>query len=322
MKTEKNIIFASKTGSIMTDIKQLTLSHMQQMVADRDHIEIDHYISQGLAMVRKANVRLMLKSFDTEPVNLSSEPVVLKEMRVLILKQGSAHPILNLQQRHLEAGALIFAGANSILKTGNISEDAVGMGILLSDELFTLAMGHRIPKAFNGHLRDFNLQLKPEELDMLDHILELIYRSTQSESHQAQVTLSLVSAFIWYIDDIWSRHEDSNRKSLSREQRLFSDFIQLVNQYAHKEHQIDFYADRLFLSPRYMSTLVKKVSGKAAKEWIDEAITTRIKVELKHSDKSIAQIAYDLNFPNPSFFSKYFKRMTGMTPHEYITLNS
>ena len=67
---------------------------------------------------------------------------------------------------------------------------------------------------------------------------------------------------------------------------------------------------------------MKKVSGKAAKEWIDEAITTRIKVELKHSDKSIAQIAYDLNFPNPSFFSKYFKRMTGMTPHEYITLNS
>ena len=66
-----------------------------------------------------------------------------------------------------------------------------------------------------------------------------------------------------------------------------------------------------------MSTLVKQVSGKAAKQWIDDAIVARIKVELRHSDKSGAQIADELNFPNPSFFSKYFKRMTGLTPRDY-----
>ena len=66
-----------------------------------------------------------------------------------------------------------------------------------------------------------------------------------------------------------------------------------------------------------MSTLVKQVSGKAAKQWIDDAIVTRIKVELRHSSKSAAQIADEMNFPNPSFFCKYFKRMTGMTTQNY-----
>ena len=76
-------------------------------------------------------------------------------------------------------------------------------------------------------------------------------------------------------------------------------------------------SDALNISPRYMSTIVKAVSGKAAKQWIDDAITTRIKVELRHSDYTIAQIADKMNFANPSFFCKFFKRTTGMTTQAY-----
>ena len=66
-----------------------------------------------------------------------------------------------------------------------------------------------------------------------------------------------------------------------------------------------------------MSTLIKKVSGRAAKEWIDNTLLTLAKIELKHTNKSVAQIADELNFPNPSFFSKFFRRMTGKTPGAY-----
>jgi YesN/AraC family two-component response regulator len=71
------------------------------------------------------------------------------------------------------------------------------------------------------------------------------------------------------------------------------------------------------LADRYLGTIIRQASGVTAKEWIDRALVTRIKVELKHSDKTIAQISDDLLFPNPSFFSKYFKRLTGMTPLEF-----
>jgi AraC-like DNA-binding protein len=66
-----------------------------------------------------------------------------------------------------------------------------------------------------------------------------------------------------------------------------------------------------------MSTLVKQVSGKAAKQWIDDAIITRIKVALRHSDKTVSEIADEMCFPNSSFFCKYFKRLTGMTTQAY-----
>ena len=132
-----------------------------------------------------------------------------------------------------------------------------------------------------------------------------------------QVVLHLVAAFLWQLNYYWLESESERLATLSREQKLFSDFVQLVSRYATQEHNIDFYARRLFISPRYMSTLVKAVSGKPAKQWIDEAITMRIKVELRHTDKSAAQIADEMNFPNASFFCKFFRRMTGTTTQAY-----
>jgi len=126
-----------------------------------------------------------------------------------------------------------------------------------------------------------------------------------------------VSALLWLTNHMWSRHEQSHRESQSREQRLFTDFIQLVTQYAPEHHTIDFYASRLCLTPRYLSAIIRQVSGKSAKQWIDNALVTRIKIDLKHSDKPIALIADDMNFPNPSFMTKFFKRMTGMTPTQF-----
>ena len=78
-----------------------------------------------------------------------------------------------------------------------------------------------------------------------------------------------------------------------------------------------FYADRLCLSPRYLSSVIRDVSGRTVVEWVNQAVILEAKVLLKHSDLLTYQIADELHFPNPSFFSKFFKRMTGMTPQEY-----
>ena len=80
---------------------------------------------------------------------------------------------------------------------------------------------------------------------------------------------------------------------------------------------VEYYASQLCMAPRYFSTLIRGVSGKPPKEWIDDSLLTQVKIELKYTDKTIAQISDDNNFPTPSFFSKFFKRLTGMTPMEY-----
>jgi AraC-like DNA-binding protein len=63
--------------------------------------------------------------------------------------------------------------------------------------------------------------------------------------------------------------------------------------------------------------VVKQASGRSAKQWIDEALVTRIKIDLLHTEKPITSISDDMNFPNQSFFTKFFKRMTGMTPSQF-----
>lgn len=75
--------------------------------------------------------------------------------------------------------------------------------------------------------------------------------------------------------------------------------------------------DRLFVTDRYLSSLVSQVSQVSAKEWIDRALIAKAKVALRHSDITSTQLSDELNFPNTAFFCKYFKRIVGCTPTEY-----
>lgn len=91
----------------------------------------------------------------------------------------------------------------------------------------------------------------------------------------------------------------------------------LVNLYGKREHQLGFYAGKLCITSRYLDTLIQSPSGVKAKDWIDRAIISSVKVMLRHSEKQTSQITDELNFPNASFFCKYFKHITGLTPQQY-----
>ena len=302
----------------MKQLKQFNLSQLSRILEaeeysvnpanrqkDRNQL-MNEYLSKHLLIARNPPIGHLMSK-------LSEDTFVLPEMRVIVLTRGYVTPIVNLTQHRFEAGQLIFLSQNSIVEPHGFSDDIQGFGLSLTDEIARLVFPNDLPKLMDGHVRDCNFSLSEEEMKQVEALHTLLYNIIHSEQKAAQVILNLTAAFLWQADYLWNRHENESRGSLSREQRVFTDFVQLVSRYATQEHNIDFYAQHLFLSPRYMSTLVKQVSGKAAKQWIDDAIITRIKVELRHTNKSAAEIADEMNFPNPSFFCKYFKRMTGMT---------
>lgn len=97
----------------------------------------------------------------------------------------------------------------------------------------------------------------------------------------------------------------------------FDRFIRLLQENFQKEHSIKYYAERMHLSPKYMSLMIKKVSGRLATQWIDDYVILEAKSLIKYSTMSIQEVAYTLNFPNQSFFGKYFKRHTGLSPKAY-----
>ena len=304
------IIFASKNQTTMAELRQLNLTQLKQLIEGRDETLANNYITRNLAVARNVRIELIKDQ-------ILGHPTLMPEMRILIIKSGWATPIINMIERRFEQGDLVFLGSNGILQYKDASTDVRGIGLSISDELFSLAIGNRIPAAFDGHLRDFQMHLEPAQVEYLDQLHSILYQHLKQQNGSSQVTLHLLSALLWYVDNLWSHHEQTYRENQTRQQRLFTDFIQLVSEFAPAHHTIDYYASRLCITPRYMSTIIRQVSGKSAKQWIDDALVTRIKIELKHSDKTIAHIADDMNFPNPSFMIKFFKRMTGMTPASF-----
>ena len=100
-------------------------------------------------------------------------------------------------------------------------------------------------------------------------------------------------------------------------ERIFHQFIRLVSDNYMSERRVDFYSKKLHISSKHLAHLVKSVSQKTAAEWIDDFIVRHIKRMLLTSPQTVQQISTELNFPNPSFFTQYFKRATGKTPKQF-----
>jgi len=112
-------------------------------------------------------------------------------------------------------------------------------------------------------------------------------------------------------------HSEDAEYSNKRNEDYYNKFISLLNQYFKRERNIGFYASRLFITPKYMTSLIKRTSGKSAMEWINDYVMAEAKNLLKYSDMSIQEIADYLNFSNQSFFAQYFKRFSGCSPSAY-----
>ena len=292
--------------------KLMNYSRMKDLLSPHiAEIREKSFISRELGMIHgDPSVFLMV-------LKQSQPPFSIDDYRLGVLVRGEIHASINLVERHLSAGTLVFLGPGSILSPISFSEDIEIFGIaLFADFPMPFATG-QMPMAFNGQVRDFQIQAEKHDIGTAHHIMDTIWHTIHQPDYNRQTVSSLVAALMHHYDGLYRQHTELLEASQSREQTIFDRFIYLVNQYATCEHHIRFYAEKMCLTERYLGTVIRQASGTTAKEWIDRALVAHIKIELKHSDKSIAQISEELNFPNPAFFSKYFKRETGIPPGEY-----
>lgn len=110
---------------------------------------------------------------------------------------------------------------------------------------------------------------------------------------------------------------NANEKVSTRKEELLSMFIKNVQKYYKVERNVTFYADKLCVTPKYLSSVIHEVSGKYATEWINNYVIMEAKNMLKNEGRSVKDVCNRLNFANQSFFAKYFKQHTGLTPKEF-----
>lgn len=288
---------------------RLALSSLYDIIHSLGQQHTMSFVSDNLAIIREwpngiAN-------------SLASKPFMMNEVRIIITRKGKADVKINMQEQHIEAGTLLLVGRYVVTELLNTSDDYQVFALSLSDEMLHFALGSGVSQAFDGHLQKCLLPLTESEIEFLDALHHLLYKALKENRTSSSAIVQFVSTFVMHISYLWEKSQQSQIEGKKSEQHIFSAFIRLVNRYATTQHTLDFYANRLCVTPRYMSSIVNHVSGKTAKQWIDEAIVNAVKVQLRYTDKQVAEIAYDMNFPNPSFFCKYFKRLMGMTPLEY-----
>ena len=143
--------------------------------------------------------------------------------------------------------------------------------------------------------------------------------STKEMNEYAENALShLFCAIIYRICDLLLDKEHSVTLGVKeRSSEYFEKLMTLLSEHYREQRNVEFYAEKMHISSKHLSRVIRNFTGKSVHQWIDEFVALEIKNLLKYSNMSIQQISYSLNFPNPSFMGQYFKRITGLTPGEY-----
>ena len=180
---------------------------------------------------------------------------------------------------------------------------------------------------FLKFVENSTLALTPEESRSMRGMIAQIERETRGpETHFSfDIVSGLIAATIYKVGDIMyhylAEHPEGQNNSHNRAEEYFKQFTHLLGEHFREERSVGFYARQLCITPKYLTTLIKRISGQSVSEWIDNYVILEAKTLLKYSTMSIQEIAYYLNFPNQSFFGSYFKRNTGMSPSQYKAQN-
>mgnify|MGYP003407468881 len=137
----------------------------------------------------------------------------------------------------------------------------------------------------------------------------------------AESIMALCSSLVYEVAGSWQGRQKEimgdAEEAHSRNRVLYDRFIRLVAKYHQSERSVQFYADKLCISTKYLAKVIKSASGQTPSYWIDSYVILEAQNLLRYSSDTIKQIVYKLNFSNQSVFQKFFKAHTGMTPLEY-----
>ncbi|MBO5186374.1 MAG: AraC family transcriptional regulator [Prevotella sp.] len=293
-------------------IRKITYREIREIVTGVGDGNAEKFrVSKDLAV--SLGIGSMFKSI----MQHDSVPLMIEDTRLGYIERGEIDVTVNLINYKLKAGTLAYIGHGSIVQINKVSDDLILKGIVTTDDFLGLALHGNIPKAFMGQERHFYLSIADREASVISGILKIIYDVIAWENHSREMLYGMVSALFHYYADLRNDTKLFMEKRRSRDREIFDDFIMHVNADNGRGHSVGHYAGKMCLSERYLGSVVSKTSGTSVKEWIDKAVVTKAKVMLRHTDMPVGRISDALGFANDSFFCKFFRRMTGITPMRY-----
>jgi len=246
-------------------------------------------------------------------------PFKIDVAAAVICIKGSLECFINMQPIKAAAPCFVILLPDQILEHEFVSSDFSGKMIIMSKQFLQNLLPNaqdRLPLFL--HVRDKPcIELNEEGLEGMITYYNMLKRIIRDKDnpHRIEVVRHLTLALFYGVR--FNFHEQNSNNKLTHYEMLVEKFMHLVQTHYKQQRGLDFYADQLYLTPKHLSKVIKETTNKTANDWIDEYVILEAKALLKSTNMTAQQISEELNFSCQSFFGKYFKRHTGMSPREY-----
>lgn len=282
------------------------ISHHREKISDiTDRFAIKNFVLQDDSLI--------------DPDQSLDESFIFSGFALAVCLKGKATLQINYRDFDLREGCIFTYMPNQIIKVKDRSADFLIENLFLSADYVLQLPLH---KDFDLLKRMAEYPLQKISDEALHNMLEfhsLIAKHHRRENHpyREDQTKALIFALLMEVAAVYSASVPETPPSVSRQELLTDEFFKLMLVDYKKKRDVAYYADKLCLTPKYLSMTVKKVTGYPISDWINEAVVIEAKRMLKTTDLTALQISEELNFSNPSFFGRFFKQYTGMTPLQY-----
>ena len=226
------------------------------------------------------------------------------------------------QQIKVRPGQLLLIPAGKVVQPIMVSTDVDAGVLLVSDKTLKTVLA--------GQINIWNKAMYMKEVYVINHQKWMdgftCYVNSVFEQRDMQlrneILLSFLRTMLLMICEGFMKHVDTPHvadTSTIRDKDIFGKFLTLIASEQYKHRQVSYYADKLCLTPKYLSIVCQRVSGKAPMQWITESTMEDCYLMLRDTNKTVKEISDSLGFPNSSFFGQFFRRQAGMTPLDYRT---
>ena len=262
----------------------------------------------------------LLLSDQINKAPMPSEPRKMNFILIGLCTKGQISYRMDTQELVVHAGEMLVASERHVIDGYQPSADMEGLCIMMSVDFFheIIKSVHDVSSLFVFARMQPVMKLEADEIATFTEYFQFIKQKISDNHNHFRKDLirTLMLAMFYDVGNVIYRVKNFD-ESLLRSEKVFTRFLKMVEENCKRERRVSWYAQQLNITPKYLSTAVKRISGRTAVEWIESYVTMELRVLLKNSTKSIKEITEELNFPNQSFLGKYFKEHVGLTPSAY-----
>ena len=293
-------------------MEKYILEEKVQFQTVQDHKENIYSIGDDFAI---ANIPI-------KDINFGHLPARMSGLVFMLCTAGEAHVNINMKSHLVKKNDFVILPPGQITQVVDANADFSMYAMYMSEAFLTdnVSMTRSRDMTIFFTIRDNPIvHMDEKDINTITLYFDLmVHRIMDKENPYLLTTMRhIFNALMSDMSDGFLKYLSVQKNKISRKDDICQNFMKHLMIHYKESRDVTFYAAKQFITPKYLSNTLKAVTGKKAGQMIDEYVVLQAKILLSSTNMTIQQISEELNFANQSFFGRYFKRITGVSPSQY-----